>query len=147
MCAAMLMPSSISGLWRAPVAEDRKTRILIVEDASLVRMFYREALERAGFVVDEALNGLEALEKLLTAPVDLLVVDVNMPQMDGLTFVKALRRQTPPIASIPVLITTTESSSLDVQAARKVGANYYLIKPVGQEQLVAHARILSGCVA
>lgn len=129
------------------MAEDRKTRILIVEDASLVRMYYREALEGAGFVVDEALNGLEALEKLLTAPVDLLVVDVNMPQMDGLTFVKALRRQTPPIASIPVLITTTESSSLDVQAARKVGANYYLIKPVGQEQLVAHARILSGCVA
>jgi two-component system chemotaxis response regulator CheY len=121
--------------------------VLIVEDAGLVRMYYREALEGAGFAVDEALNGLEALEKLLTAPVDLLVVDVNMPQMDGLTFVRALRRQAPPIASIPVLITSTESSSQDIEAARKAGANFYLIKPVSQEQLALHARILSGCVA
>lgn len=129
------------------MAEDQKTRILIVDDAGLVRMYYREALEGAGFDVDEALNGLEALEKLLTAPVDLLIVDVNMPQMDGLTFLQALRRQAPPIASIPVLITTTESSPHDIQAARKAGANDYLTKPVARDQLVLHACILSGCVA
>ncbi|HEX4367785.1 MAG TPA: response regulator [Rhodopila sp.] len=129
------------------MAEDPKKRILIVEDAGLVRMYYREALEGAGFDVDEALNGLEALEKLLTAPVDLLIVDVNMPQMDGLTFLKALRRQPPAIASIPVLITTTESGPQDIQAARKAGANFYLTKPVGQEQLVLHACILSGRAA
>lgn len=129
------------------MAEDRKKHVLTVEDASLVRMYYREALEGSGFDVDEALNGLEALEKLLTSPVDLLIVDVNMPQMDGLTFVKTLRRQAPEIASIPVLITSTESSPEDIQAARKAGANFYLIKPVSQEQLVLHARILSGCVA
>lgn len=129
------------------MAEDRKKHVLTVEDASLVRMYYREALEGSGFDVDEALNGLEALEKLLTGPVDLLIVDVNMPQMDGLTFVKTLRRQAPEIASIPVLITSTESSPEDIQAARKAGANFYLIKPVSQEQLVLHARILSGCVA
>ena len=129
------------------MAEDQKTRILIVEDAGLVRMYYREALEGAGFDVDEALNGLEALEKLLTAPVDLLIVDVNMPQMDGLTFLQALRRQAPPIASIPVLITSTESGTQDMQAARKAGANYYLTKPVNQDRLVLHARILSGRVA
>ena len=51
-----------------------------------MRRYYREALERAGFEVDEALNGVEALEKLLAEPADLLIVDVNMPQMDGLTF-------------------------------------------------------------
>ena len=129
------------------MAEDQKTRILIVEDAGLVRMYYREALEGAGFDVEEALNGLEALEKLLTAPVDLLIVDVNMPQMDGLTFLQALRRQAPPIASIPVLITSTESGTQDMQAARKAGANYYLTKPVNQDRLVLHARILSGRVA
>ena len=129
------------------MAEDQKKRILIVEDAGLVRMYYREALEGAGFDVDEALNGLEALEKLLTAPVDLLIVDVNMPQMDGLTFIKALRRQARELASIPVLITSTESSPQDIQAGRKAGANFYLAKPVSQEQLVLHARILSGCAA
>ena len=68
-------------------------RILVVDDASLVRRYYRDALERAGFEVDEALNGLEALEKLLASRSDLLIVDVNMPQMDGLTFLQALRRQ------------------------------------------------------
>lgn len=129
------------------MAEDQKKRILIVEDAGLVRMYYREALEGAGFDVDEALNGLEALEKLLTASVDLLIVDVNMPQMDGLTFIKALRRQSQAIASIPVLITSTETGSQDIHAARKAGANFYLTKPVSQERLVLHARILSGCVA
>jgi two-component system chemotaxis response regulator CheY len=129
------------------MAEEQKKRILIVEDASLVRMYYREALEGAGFDVDEALNGLEALEKLLTASVDLLIVDVNMPQMDGLTFIKALRRQSRPIASIPVLVTSTETGPQDIHNARKAGANFYLTKPVNQERLVLHARILSGCVA
>jgi two-component system, chemotaxis family, chemotaxis protein CheY len=129
------------------VAEDQKKRILIVEDAGLVRMYYREALEGAGFAVDEALNGIEALEKLLADSVDLLIVDVNMPQMDGLTFVRTLRRQSRPIASIPVLITSTESGPQDIHAARMAGANFYLRKPVSQEQLVLHARILSGRVA
>ena len=129
------------------MAEDQKKRILIVEDAGLVRMYYRDALEGAGFAVDEALNGIEALEKLLTDPVDLLIVDVNMPQMDGLTFIRTLRRQSRAIASIPALITSTESSPQDIHAARVAGANFYLKKPVSQEQLVWHARILSGCVA
>ena len=68
------------------MADQAGKRILVVDDASLVRRYYRDALERAGFEVDEALNGLEALEKLLGEPVDLLIVDVNMPQMDGMTF-------------------------------------------------------------
>ena len=66
-------------------------RVLVVDDASLVRMYYRDALERAGYEVDEALNGLEALEKLHEGAADLLIVDVNMPQMDGFTFLKVLR--------------------------------------------------------
>ena len=78
-----------------------RRRVLIVDDASLVRLYYRDALERAGFAVDEAMNGLEALEKLLIAPADLLIVDINMPQMDGITFLKVLRRQEIPLASTP----------------------------------------------
>jgi len=89
------------------VAEPAKKRVLVVDDASLVRLYYRDALERAGFEVDEALNGLEALEKLMMAPADLLVVDINMPQMDGMTFLKVLRRQAAPIASRPVLVRRT----------------------------------------
>jgi len=129
------------------VADTARKRVLIVDDASLVRMYYRQALEGAGFDVDEALNGLEALEKLLAGPVDLLVVDVNMPQMDGFTFVTALRSRAGEIASIPVLITSTESAAEDLDAARKAGANFYLVKPLTQDQLALHARILTGCEA
>jgi two-component system, chemotaxis family, chemotaxis protein CheY len=143
----MLMPLSINGRWRALVADTIGKRVLVVDDASLVRMYYRQALEGAGFAVEEALNGLEALEKLLVGPFDLLVVDVNMPQMDGLTFVTALRGQAGAIASTPVLITSTESAVGDVQAARVAGANFYLVKPLTQEQLAQHALILTGCAA
>jgi two-component system, chemotaxis family, chemotaxis protein CheY len=118
--------------------------ILVVDDAALVRVYYRSILEGVGFRVEEALNGLEALETLLARPVDLLVVDINMPQMDGLTFLHTLRQRGPPIASIPALVTSTEAAAADFAAARAAGANYYLVKPVEREQLVEFARILCG---
>ncbi len=121
-------------------------RVLVIDDASLARLYYRDALERAGFLVDEALNGLEALEKLLVAPADLLIVDVNMPQMDGITFVKALRSRPLPVGSTPVMISTTESGPKDIAAARAAGANFYMIKPVNQELLVTYAALLCGVV-
>lgn len=129
------------------VADRRNKRVLVVDDANLVRLYYRDALERAGYDVDEALNGLEALEKLLVASVDLLIVDVNMPQMDGFTFLKVLRRQDLPIASTPALVTSTESGPQDIAAARAAGANFYLVKPVSQETLVQHVAMLCGMPA
>lgn len=122
-------------------------RVLVIDDATLVRMYYRGALEAAGFEVDEALNGLEALEKLLLAPADLLIVDVNMPQMDGLTFLKVLRRQDLPLAATPALVTTTESGLHDRAAASAAGANFYLPKPLRPELLVEYANLMTGRVA
>ena len=87
---------------------DRKMRILVVDDANLVRLYYRQILEEAGFEVEEALNGLEALERLLVSPADAVIVDINMPLMDGVTFLSALRRQALPLSSIPTLVTSTE---------------------------------------
>jgi two-component system chemotaxis response regulator CheY len=140
----MPTPSSINGRGRTCVVEAARRRALIVDDASLVRLYYREALERAGFEVDEALNGLEALEKLLSAPADLLVLDINMPQMDGLTFLRILRGQTGMAAAIPVLMTSTESRPQDIEAAWAAGANFYLVKPLSQETLAEHALMLCG---
>jgi len=125
------------------MAEPMK-RVLVIDDAALVRLYYRGALEGAGFEVDEALNGLEALEKLLVQPADLLVVDVNMPQMDGFTFLAALRRHELPLGATPALVTSTESGPQDFDAARAAGANFYLVKPVTPEQLIAYAAALSG---
>jgi two-component system chemotaxis response regulator CheY len=127
-------------------AGDKKT-VLVVDDANLVRSYYRDALERAGYDVFEALNGLEALEKLLEHQPDLLIVDVNMPQMDGFTFLNALRRREMPLASIPALVTSTESGPQDIAAAQAAGANFYLVKPVAQETLVAYAALLCGIPA
>ncbi len=129
------------------MADPARRRVLIIDDAGLVRLYYREALEAAGFEVDEALNGLEALEKLLTAPADLLIVDVNMPQMDGLTFLRTLRRQAGAVAAIPALVSSTEAAPQDLDAAFAAGANVYLIKPLSPEALVDHARLLSGVPA
>jgi two-component system, chemotaxis family, chemotaxis protein CheY len=125
------------------MAEARK-RVLVVDDASLVRLYYRKALESAGFDVVEALNGLEALETLTADPVDLLIVDVNMPRMDGVTFLKTLRRQKLPLSSIPALVTSTEGAPQDFAAARTAGANFYLTKPVSQEKLVEFCSLLCG---
>jgi two-component system chemotaxis response regulator CheY len=122
-------------------------RILIVDDASLVRLYYRQTLEAAGFEVREAFNGLEALEKLLVEPVDMLIVDVNMPQMDGMTFLKALRGQALPIASIPALVVSTEAGVQDMTAAQAAGANFYQVKPLSRDALLQYARMFCGVPA
>jgi two-component system chemotaxis response regulator CheY len=126
------------------VADVAKKRILVVDDAALARMYYRDVLQSAGYEVEEALNGLEALEKLLGAPVDLLIVDVNMPQMDGFTFLKVLRRQSLPLSGVPALVITTEAAASDRAAAQTAGANYYLVKPVKPETLILHAGLMTG---
>jgi two-component system chemotaxis response regulator CheY len=119
-------------------------RVLIVDDAALVRAYYRQALERAGYEVDEALNGLEGLEKVLMQPFDLAIVDVNMPQMDGITFIRTLREKELPTSAIATLVTSTEAGEQDIVAARAAGANFYLTKPMSQENLVAHVVLLCG---
>lgn len=119
-------------------------RIMVIDDAGLVRLYYRDALVRAGYVVVEALNGLEALEKLLVEPADLLIVDVNMPRMDGFTFLQTLRRQEGQVAAIPAIMISTEARPQDFDAARAAGANYYLVKPVAPDVLIEHVTLISG---
>jgi two-component system, chemotaxis family, chemotaxis protein CheY len=121
-----------------------KKRILIIDDASLIRAYYRQALERAGHDVDEALNGLEGLEKLLLHEFDMAIVDINMPQMDGMTFLRALRSKQLPTSAVPILVTSTEAGEQDAAAARIAGANYYLVKPIAQETLADYVALLAG---
>jgi two-component system chemotaxis response regulator CheY len=126
------------------VSHIAKKRILIVDDAALVRAYYRLALEQHGFEVAEALNGLEGLEKILLQPFDLAIVDINMPQMDGITFLRTLRAKDLPVSGVPVLVTSTESGPQDMAAARNAGANFYLVKPIKQETLADYAAIFCG---
>jgi two-component system chemotaxis response regulator CheY len=118
--------------------------VLVIDDSSLARLYCREALEPAGFRVHEAMNGIEALEKLPGLGADLLIVDVNMPQMDGLSFLRKLRQADAAIAAVPAIVTSTESREPDFLAARAAGANFYLVKPVDRGRLVTLAGMLCG---
>ena len=121
-----------------------KTRVLVVDDSSLVRLYYRSALEQAGFVVEQAINGIEAMERVLSESFDLVIVDVNMPRMDGFTFLRSLRSSATDVAMLPTLMISTEAGLEDVAEARRAGANFYLVKPVAQTELVRHVSVLTG---
>jgi two-component system, chemotaxis family, chemotaxis protein CheY len=129
------------------VVASAKARVLIVDDSSLVRLYYRSALEKAGFEVEQAINGIEAMERTLSQPFDLVIVDVNMPRMDGFTFVRTLRRVATDVASTPALMTSTEAEIQDIAAARAAGANFYLVKPVSEVELVRHVCVLTGAAS
>lgn len=118
------------------------TRILIVDDAATVRLYHRAILEGAGFTVDEAVNGVEALEKAFTTSYGLFIVDVNMPKLDGYGFMRELRSNG--AAQAPAIMVSTEAEAADHDKAYAVGANVYLVKPVKPDQLVRHARMLLG---
>ena len=126
------------------MSESPKARVLVVDDAGLVRAYYRDILERAGHQVDEALNGVEAMEKLLQTEADIIIVDVNMPQMDGISFLKALRRQESRLASIPAIVASTEAEDHDKAAARAASANHYLVKPLREDTLLRCIALMTG---
>ncbi|MCQ0031334.1 response regulator [Burkholderia glumae] len=117
-------------------------RVLIIDDASTVRFYHRSILESAGHAVEEAINGIEALEKALCAPHDLYLVDVNMPKLDGYGFLRELRNQ--PIVQAPALMVSTEADPIDEHKAYAAGANFYLVKPAKAEELLAYVGLLLG---
>ncbi len=117
-------------------------RILIIDDAATVRLYHRNILEQAGYEVEEAINGVEALEKALQMSFDLYIVDVNMPKLDGYGFLRELRNQDAP--QVPAIMVSTEASAADRKRAYAAGANLYLVKPTKPDQLVAPIALLLG---
>ena len=97
------------------------TQILVIDDAATVRLYHRKMLSDAGWKIEEAINGVEALEKVMNQskdePFDLYVVDVNMPKMDGYSFVRELRRLGQ-IKQAPVMMVSTEAQAHDATAAQ-----------------------------
>jgi len=118
-------------------------KILIVDDAVTVRMYHRQLMEALGFEVDEAENGIEALEKGLSQNYDLFLVDVNMPKMDGYRLIEEMR-QSPELQVVPVIMISTESSDEDRDKAYASGANFYVVKPAKVEELQTFASLLAG---
>ena len=122
---------------------DLKPRVLVVDDGITMRLFYRSVLEAAGFLVEEATNGIEGCEKLLTQPFDLVIVDINMPKMDGYAMMRTIRGD-PAVRMVPAVMVSTEAGEMDAARAFEAGANFYLVKPVPPEDLVDVARLIAG---
>ncbi|SOC20504.1 two-component system chemotaxis response regulator CheY [Rhodobacter sp. JA431] len=118
------------------MTHDPKTRPLamIVDDATTVRMYHRKLVEEYGWDVIEAENGMEALERAAGQDVDLMLVDVNMPVMDGYSFLRAARASAD-LARVPCVMISTEAQLSDADKAFVSGGNHYLIKPARPEQL------------
>jgi len=111
--------------------------ILIVDDSASMRKIIRKTLSLSGFQVGacvEAANGKEALEILQQHPVDLVLSDINMPEMNGVEFLWQLR-QDPRWKQLPVVMITTETSEKIVKEAIELGARGYLRKPFRPEQI------------
>jgi two-component system chemotaxis response regulator CheY len=120
------------------------TRIMIVDDAGTVRLYHRDILQRAGYDVEEAINGVEAMEKAVQGSFALFLVDVNMPKLDGYGFLRQLRALPGPQA--PAIMVSSEAEAGDRRLALAAGANDYLIKPVTPVQLLRHVGLLLGGV-
>jgi two-component system, chemotaxis family, chemotaxis protein CheY len=129
------------------VAENAsQPRILVVDDSITMRLFYRTVLEAAGFRVHEAANGMEGYEKILSSDFDLLIIDVNMPKMDGYTMIRAVRGDAT-VRNVPAVFVSTESDDKDAALAFEAGGNFYLVKPVDPVELTDVARLMTGTVA
>jgi two-component system chemotaxis response regulator CheY len=112
------------------------TRILAVDDSPSMRDMVRIALSGAGFQVTQAADGAEALEIARKDSFDLVLSDVNMPRMDGISLIRALRAEAN-YKHTPILMLTTESSADRKREGKDAGATGWIVKPFDPDQLVA----------
>ncbi len=112
-----------------------KKVILVVEDSPTIRKFVAFAMLSHGYSVIPASDGMEALEKLPNEKIDLIITDLNMPNIDGLELVRTIRNSSE-FKDIPIIILTSLSGQNEVEAGLHAGANSYLIKPFDPKRVV-----------
>lgn len=117
--------------------------ILAVDDSASMRQMVAFTLQGAGHKVIEAVDGKDALQKAQKDAHDVIVTDVNMPNMDGITLVRELRKL-PAYKFTPILLLTTESTPERKAEGKAAGATGWLVKPFNPEQLVATIKKVSG---
>jgi two-component system, chemotaxis family, chemotaxis protein CheY len=111
-------------------------RILAIDDSASMRQMVLFTLQGAGYEVVQACDGIEALDLARGAPVDLVLTDVHMPRMDGITLVRELRGL-PNYKFVPMLILTTESSQEKKMDGKRAGATGWIVKPFDPAKLLA----------
>lgn len=103
-------------------------KVLAVDDSPSVRKLVEYSLKRGGFLVTTAQDGQEALEIIVKEQFDAVILDVNMPRLDGFELLRRIRANDS-IASVPVIMLTTEGHEMDKEQAKKLGATAYIVKP------------------
>jgi two-component system chemotaxis response regulator CheY len=116
-------------------------KIMIVDDCQTTRKLLGHFLKSRGYSVVYAENGLDALEKLGTDTVNLIMTDLNMPYMDGMELIKTLRAD-PNWADIPILMVTTENDEEERRKAISNGANGYVVKPVTGDAIAQNIKAI-----
>ncbi len=116
---------------------DNGLRILVVDDELAIRRFLRVALGGQGFVVSEAANGLQALQSITLERPDLVILDLGLPDLDGIDVTRSLREW----SQTPVIILSVREAEADKIAALDAGADDYLTKPFGLGELLARMRV------
>ncbi len=111
-------------------------KILIVDDSESIRELVGMTLESSGYHVTKSVDGEDALEKLSGHSFDLIITDLNMPKLDGIGLVKAIRAMKE-LAGLPILLLTTESQNEKKEEARSAGATGWIVKPFAQDKLMA----------
>lgn len=117
--------------------------ILSVDDSASIRQMVKLTLSGSGHQVVEAVNGADGLKRAQAGAVDMIVTDLNMPVMDGLTFIREVRKL-PAYKGVPILFLTTESDAAIKQQAKLAGATGWITKPFQQDQLLAVVKKVLG---
>ncbi len=118
-------------------------RILVVDDSPSMRQMVHFTLKSAGHDIVEAANGKEALDLAQSRKVDLMLTDVNMPNMDGITLIRELRKL-PDYKHAPLLFLTAESGGDKKRQGKAAGATGWILKPFNPEQLLATIKKVLG---
>ncbi len=117
--------------------------IMTADDAASVRQMVSFTLQEAGYEVTEAVDGQDALKKINSLTIDMLITDMNMPNMGGIELIRKVRA-IPRIKFIPIIMLTTESQAAKKQEGKKAGATGWIVKPFRPEQLVAVVKKVLG---
>ncbi len=132
---------------RAPVAPvATQPLVLVVDDSLTVRKITSRFLTRAGFAVATAKDGVDALQVLPEQPPDVILLDIEMPRMDGFEFAKTIKND-PRYASIPIIMITSRTAEKHRNRAAELGVDLYLGKPYQEEELLGHLRDMTGLAA
>ena len=116
-------------------------RIMTVDDSATIRQMVALTLRDAGYEVVEAVDGRDALERLASESVDMLITDLNMPNLDGVGLIRAVR-QDPANRFIPIIMLTTESADSKKQEGKAAGASGWIVKPFKPEQLLGVVKMV-----